>query len=100
MRTYCFDKIFGEESTQQKVFEELQVSYLVKRVIEVRRAKVYSFRVIILLYFCMDRQAQAKPTLWKVTIIPNTRNEQQVGGNSKWRLCSNKSKMWALLLEQ
>ena len=34
-RKYNFDKVFGQHSSQREVFEQLQVSYLVKRVIEV-----------------------------------------------------------------
>eukprot|EP00347_Sterkiella_histriomuscorum_P003183 403365273 len=46
MKSYYFDKIFGQDSTQSEVFNQLQVNYLIKRVIEVLQIQVIYTKLI------------------------------------------------------
>jgi hypothetical protein len=67
-RIYDFDKVFGQHTSQKEIFDDLQVSYLVKRVIEVRNCiKNHFFRVSIPRYSCMGKQGQGKRIQWRVT---------------------------------
>jgi kinesin family protein 11 len=42
-KVYQFDRVFGEHASQRQIFEELQVNFLVKKVIEGFNATLFVY---------------------------------------------------------
>lgn len=70
-KSFKFDQVFTNESSQSDLYNGLGISNLVTKVIEViiYNNLKYSIRVITVLYLLMGRQAVGRPSQWKGMIL-------------------------------
>lgn len=84
-KSYLFDQVLTSDYQQEDVYQSCKIQQYVKHVVDVR---LLTYRVIMRPFSHMDKQVQAKHTLWKGTLTQNRES-----------LIYQISKVWALYHE-